>query len=176
VRDAQDLGGFLDGEPREETELHEAGLAFVEGGELRERPVEVEEVEAPRRRRDALRGLELEAHLPLAALGRVASPRVVDEDLAHGAGGDAEEMRAVLPVDRAAADELEVGLVDEGRGLERVPRALVPEIGAGAAAQLVVHEREERVERTRVSGAPPPEELRDLSGRGDVLGVFHVGK
>ena len=48
------------------------------------------------------------------------------------------------------ADELQVRLVDEGGGLERVARPLVSEVRAGAPAQLVVHEREELFERRRV--------------------------
>ena len=67
--DPEHLGGLLDREPGEEAQLDEAGLPFVEGGEPRERAVEVEEVQAPRRRRDGAGRVELDPDLSLAALG-----------------------------------------------------------------------------------------------------------
>ena len=54
--------------------------------------------------------------------------RVVNEDAAHGLRRDPEEVRAVLPLDLALVDELEVRLVDEGRGLEGVVGALAPQV------------------------------------------------
>jgi hypothetical protein len=44
---------------------------------------------------------------------------VLDQHLAHGARGGGEEVRAVLPVDLARVDQLEVGLVDQRGRLQR---------------------------------------------------------
>jgi hypothetical protein len=53
---------------------------------------------------------------------------VVAQHPAHDARGDAEEVRAALPVNLLLLDEAEVGFVDEGRGLDG---------GAGALAAHV---------------------------------------
>ena len=54
-----------------------------------------------------------------AVLVALIPARVVDEDAAHQRRRDREEMRAVLPVDVALAEQFEVGLADEGGRLQR---------------------------------------------------------
>ena len=92
-------------------------------------------------------------------------PRVVDEDPAHQSGGDRKKMRAVLPVDAALVDELEVGLVDERRGLECAVPALTSPMTGGNDVQFVVHERYETVERLAAAPLPVAQELSDFCGR-----------
>jgi hypothetical protein len=62
--------------------------------------------------------------------------------------------------------EAAVGLVDEGGGLQGVAAALAAKIGGGAAAQLVVDQRDELVARGEIALAPRLQEARDRLGRG----------
>ena len=74
------------------------------------------------------------------ALLRAARPRPLDQNLAHRAGRDAEEVPPVGPR-RARAGQLEKGLVHERRRLKRLTGTLATHIGASQAPQLVVDER-----------------------------------
>jgi hypothetical protein len=65
---------------------------------------------------------------------------VIDQNLAHRTRRDPEEVHAVLEPARDPADHLEVGLVDQRRGCQRVIGARTARLGAGDAPQLVVHE------------------------------------
>jgi hypothetical protein len=63
---------------------------------------------------------------------------VVDQDAAHEPRGHREEVRPTLPPDPPQADQLHVGLVHEGGGLEGVTRALTGGTGKfeGATGQI----------------------------------------
>ena len=63
---------------------------------------------------------------------------MIDEDLAHYAGGDAVEMRPALPVDLGVIDQAQVSFVHQGRGLERVVAALASQVAARYVAEFVV--------------------------------------
>ena len=125
----EDLGRLLDRESREEAQLDEARLALVERRELQERPVEVEEVEVALRRRDLAR---------LRRARRAPGPRRAARSRRARAWSTStcRIARAATPKKwarsfqstRRAADELQVGLVDEGGRLERVARALAPQV------------------------------------------------
>jgi hypothetical protein len=71
------------------------------------------------------------------------TPRVIDEDLAHGAGG-VQKVHPVGPGDPGLVDQLEPGVVYELGGLERVTGAFVPHQGARDAAKLIVRRRKQR--------------------------------
>src|SRR5262249_38902156 len=63
---------------------------------------------------------------------------------AHGLGGCREEMTASVPVRLSVrADQSEVGFVDQGGGLERLPRLLLGQLLRGELAQFVVDEGQE---------------------------------
>jgi hypothetical protein len=74
-----------------------------------------------------------------ATLGRPVPASRVDENLPHEAGSYTDEMRAALPVQVLIASQFQVGLMDESRWLQRVPRPFVTQIVPGEAAQLVHH-------------------------------------
>lgn len=57
--------------------------------------------------------------------------RGIDEDATYHLGGDAEEMRPVLPLYRSLIDELQEGFVHQCSRLERVIRTLAPQIAGG---------------------------------------------
>src|SRR5262249_24086971 len=76
-------------------------------------------------------GRRLDQGQPLGQLDAPAVPAVlaaglaaglVDEDLAHGPGGRPEEVPPPLPAGVAVTDHFQVGLVDQGGGLEGLAR------------------------------------------------------
>jgi hypothetical protein len=76
-----------------------------------------------------------------ASLQPVAVPGVVDPNPSHslGRGGEA----VALAVDVLVADEAQVGLVDQGGGVQGVAGGLRGHPRGGEPPQLVVNEREE---------------------------------
>ena len=69
--------------------------------------------------------------------------RLFDQNLPHGLRGGREEMPATIPAGIFFADESHVGLVDEGRGLERVAFGLAAHVGVGEAPELAIEDREQ---------------------------------
>ena len=89
-------------------------------------------------------------------------PRVIDEDLSHQMRCDAEEMRPALPVGHVLGDEAHVRLVHERSRLQRHRRALVAEVVRGEAAQLVVDNRNQRLDRAWIAVLDIEEEQRHI--------------
>ena len=80
-----------------------------------------------------------------------SSARRFDENAAHGLGGSGEEVPAA--VELLIADQPQVRLVDEGRGVEGVAGPSPAILAAASFPQLVVDERQEG--RRRPGGHPP---------------------
>ena len=81
-------------------------------------------------------------------------------------------MRAVLPPNLPHLDESQVCLVDERRRLQRVTAPLTPNVTRGQPAQLLVDERQERLERAGVALIPGEEQRRRAGtwlGNGSIL-------
>jgi hypothetical protein len=91
---------------------------------------------------------------------------MVDEDLAHGFRSDRQEMRAIGVARICVARELQVGLVYEGRRLQRVVGALLLHVVMRKASQLLVDEARHLVERRPVTPAPGVQELRHFRDGG----------
>ena len=89
-----------------------------------------------------------------AALLVVPRPGEVDEHAAHQPGGHREEVRAILPLDAADINQLEVDLVDERGGLEHVIRALAGHVPPGDALEFAVHKREQFLDGPVVARSP----------------------
>jgi len=85
-----------------------------------------------------------------AAFESAASAGVVHQEAAHELGGHAHELGVVLPVGVVLVHQPEVGLVDQGGGLERVPGPFVAHATARYAAQLPVNQRHEPLQRVLV--------------------------
>jgi len=142
--DAHDFGHLVGGEATEEAEFDDLALARVEFFEFLEGIVEGDQGHF-------LLGEIIDGFFEgelvggAAALLGVVGAGVLDEDAAHQLGGDAEEMGAVFPIDAGLIDQLEVGLVDEGGGLECVIGALAAHVGTGDAAEFVVDERQKLI-------------------------------
>ena len=75
---------------------------------------------------------------------------MVDEELTHGTGGGVEEVRSARPRDLAVRSQLQVGLVDQRRGLQRVSVTLAREEVRSHATQLVMDGRVEFLSRAIV--------------------------
>jgi hypothetical protein len=90
---------------------------------------------------------------------------VVHQDAAHQLGGEAKEMRTVLPRRSALVDEPHVKLVNQGRRYERVIRTFPPQLFRGYPAQLTVHQREQSLEGLFIPVGPLQQQACDLSGR-----------
>jgi hypothetical protein len=70
----------------------------------------------------------------------LAATGLVHHDLPHGGGGHGEEVLPIVPVEARPIEELEVGLVDERRGVKGTvvaPRKVAVRHGT----QLLVNER-----------------------------------
>jgi len=69
-------------------------------------------------------------------------------------------VRAVLPLHVLDVDQADVGLVDERRRLQRVPRTFAAHISPCETTQLGVNQRHEPIERVGLTAAPGQEERR----------------
>ncbi len=86
------------------------------------------------------------------------SAGVIDEDLAHQLRRHRKKVRPVLQRQSVHIHESQVDLMHERRRLEGVPRLFALETAARHAAQLVIHERDQTVERLGVALAPGQEQ------------------
>src|ERR1700690_44878 len=69
---------------------------------------------------------------------------IVDQYPAHELRGNPEEMTAVLPL-LLLIDQLQIGLVDQGGGLQSMVRTLMPQISSSHAAQFLVKQRDQLI-------------------------------
>ena len=81
----------------------------------------------------------------------LAAAGVVHQDLAHGASGDGEEVGPVCGAYARAAGQLEIGLVDEARGLKGVAPPLPAELPVREAAEIVVDQWDQPVQGVLVA-------------------------
>jgi hypothetical protein len=87
---------------------------------------------------------------------------MVDQDSTHDLGGNAEEVRLVLPIHLALIGEPEVCLVDEGRGLQGMPGPLVFQLPRGDSTQLGIDQRQQSLESIAIAPAPAIEQRRNV--------------
>jgi hypothetical protein len=90
--------------------------------------------------------------LQAVALLRAAAAGVVDQDLAHGTGGNPQEVLAVLHAQGSRRRKPQEGFVHQAGSLQRVGGPFVAEQGGGKAVQLIVDEVYERGRRSRRRG------------------------
>ena len=69
-------------------------------------------------------------------IARRAGAGVIDQAAPHDAGGNDEEVAAILPVDVLGRRQPQKSFVDQSRGLQRVPGTLAPKITGGDAMQI----------------------------------------
>lgn len=86
-----------------------------------------------------------------AALRRLPSLRVIQQDLPHRPRGDTQEVRPILPGHGRRARQPQIGLVGEGGGVEAVVRIPAPPLAAGNFAEFFVHDGQEFIECASVA-------------------------
>ena len=116
----ENLCCLFDAETSKETELDDLTFAWVQRGQAVECVIDGHHFGGTFRRNhsDFLQRHILNAPSALE-VATVAS--VVNQDAAHQLGGNAKELRAVLPAHPSLIDEAEIGFVDQHRGLQRWP-------------------------------------------------------
>jgi hypothetical protein len=90
---------------------------------------------------------------------------MVDENAAHQLRRDAEEMRAVAPLDAPLVDQSKVRLVHERRGLQRVSRTFTPHRAARLTMQLRIDDAKQPIRNRLIAPAPGEKQLSDLGRR-----------
>jgi len=100
---------------------------------------------------------------------------VVDQNAPHHAGGNRQEMRAVLPRDIFGIDEPEIRFVDQRRRLKAVPDALSGHAPSGDLVKLALYERNQSVEGGLVALTPSEQQsggLGRMVGNVAILSLF----
>src|SRR5947208_1163161 len=88
----------------------------------------------------------------------VMAPGMVDQDAPHHLGRNREEMGAILPLHAPIIHQSHVGLIHQGSRLERVAWVLALHVAVSQAAEFVINNRREPLERALVSIAPGAKE------------------
>jgi hypothetical protein len=168
--------GLGDIETAEEAALDHDGLAGVEAGEVVEGGIEGEQI--PFRGGVLSEGIVEgdEEDLGAATLEGVAAAGGFDEELAHGAGGDAFEVEAGGGGDGGGAGEFQPGFVDEGGGAEGGAGVTAADDGR-KAAEFLVGGAEEEVESAALCGRGGEIAAEIVNGNdGFVASFAHSGK
>ena len=110
---------------------------------------------------------------PAPRFSGAARAGVIHQNAADHLRGDAEEMGAVLPPDVVLADQLQIGLVNQGGALQGVARPLLPQVAAGQAAQFVVDQGGEFLQGLPVPVAPVSQQTGDLVLGGHLTELSH---
>src|SRR5438067_4993479 len=77
--------------------------------------------------------------------------RVIHHDSPHELRGHGEKVGPVLPARMGLVGKLKIGLVDQRGGLQGVPLSFAAHVMVGQAMQLGLHQRNQLIERSRVS-------------------------
>ena len=141
--DAKCRRGFVERQSGEEPELDQFGPSGIDKREPAERGVEVDQVVG--------RGVVIDKAFevkPLAfrlttTLDPLAVASAVDENPPHRLGGGGEEVAPTVPrLDRVRTDQPHIRLMNQGSGLERLPRHLAGKPGGGKPTEFVINERQ----------------------------------
>src|ERR1017187_5530210 len=136
ARDAQHLGYFGSRQPPEEPHFHDLFLSLIDASQLVQGVVQSQEfgISVDGQGSQILQGD------PASTLtfGRSTAAGVVHKDLTHEARSNGDEMSAVLQLNRYAAYQPEVGLVNQGGALEGVIRPFQLELIVSDTPQLFV--------------------------------------
>ncbi len=156
---------LLDAEAAEITQLHHARLGRVDAIEPLQCRIKVDQVEVARSVvLEAVQGHALAA----VALESRTLARVVDQDLAHQARRDREQVTAIGARDRIRARKPQPGLVDQSGGLQRVVPALGPEHLLGEPVQFGIQAFDEAIARAGIPVAPVRQQFGDALGHAAV--------
>ena len=160
-RDCQHFGGFFHAESTEEAQLDHAGFALVYRSERVQCLVESDKFAgAPATEF----GKFVEVHSFRVAAAFVSQPSscTVEQDVPHNLRRHRKEVRPVLPVDVGYINQFQIGLMNEGRGLHRVPRTFVLELVSRDTPKGAINVWSEPVESSPIAIGPGTKKLRGL--------------
>ena len=138
-------------------------MLLVHLGEIDKCVVESDHV-CLRHLRHGKSGVEFDLAVRTTLSGAMA-PGVIHENLAHQPGSHANEVRAVLRLERALVGEAQVSLMDKGRGLKSVARALPFQIAVSDGAEFFVDERDQRLKGLLIASPPFHKKFAKRLGR-----------
>jgi len=150
---------FLLRHPAKKPALHDSGQSFVDGGEMVDCLVQLEQ----RLSSVAAHGqlvVERDVTMRAAAFLGGPSPGAVHENVPHGHCRHAEKVRAVAPIGAIGPREFEIQLVHERSRGQRVTRSH-GELALSDAPELLVNQRQHVIERFAATGSEIREELCD---------------
>ena len=87
---------------------------------------------------------------------------MVHQDAPHLLTGHREKMPAVLDLEGFGPGEAHIGLMHQGRGLQRMPLTLMPHLARSDAMQFVVNQPRHFVARFPVAAAHPVQQGCDI--------------
>ena len=87
---------------------------------------------------------------------------MIDEYASHQLRGDAEEVRAILPLHVSLVHQPNVSLVNQRRRLQRVTRLFASQVARSLSTEFVVDDRHQLVERLFVAALVADKQLRDI--------------
>src|SRR5688572_32966104 len=143
----QRFGNLRNGQPAKITQLDDLGLLRIARGELLERGIECQHVNATGtgwRVTGNHRFIQRDLLGAAAALLGVARAGALHEDLPHRQRRNGEEVRAVLPRLVFFLAQSQKRFVDQGGGLQRLARPLVAQVVGREPPQLVIYLRHQR--------------------------------
>lgn len=158
----QGFSGFGLGQTGKVATFHDLGQGRIEVGQSFQGLLDGKDL-----RRVTLHRLvhPIEIRLVGATTSLVGQPssRMVDQDLAHGACGDGEEMTAIAPRYAVLVGEFEISFVDQAGGVQGLGETLA-ELTPGDAAQIVVDRRHQAVESSFLATLVDEQQLRQVGG------------
>src|SRR5580698_880642 len=97
-----------------------------------------------------------------ATLGRATAALIVRQNPTHKLSGDPQEMYPVFHGKRLFSRQPDVSFMDQGGWLQRVIRALLPEVEASQATQILVNKRKDGFDGFPVSAIPTEQQRVNL--------------
>lgn len=158
----EDLRGLLESQAGEVTQFNHAGHGRAVFREPIQRLVEQQKLVGVGREAVAglIKGNILDVLSAPLERGPLTGP--VHQDLAHDFRGQGEEVLAIAKRPVRPFRQADVGLVNEGRGLERGAHRRSTQIGLGYAMQFAVEQAAGGVKRGRIALSPEFKKLRDI--------------
>ena len=80
-----------------------------------------------------------------ASLETLLAPRSVHQNTAHRIGCGPKEVVSVVEIGEVLSQQADIGLVHQGRGLERVTGLFTGELLSGQQTQLLIHQRKQLI-------------------------------
>jgi hypothetical protein len=158
----KNIGRFLYRQATKKPQLDDTALLRINTRQRIQGIVNCHDRDVPRLRRRQL-WIERHSHCVMpSALSSCSPACVLHQNATYQMGGNAEEMRAALPLHIALVDELKVGVVHERRCLECVTRPFPAQMMVSEAAELDVHGVNQVVPRLLISPTPCDKQLRDV--------------